>query len=152
MSREFRFALGLALLAIVAVVVQMIYPIIPPLVGWPIIGVLGVGAIYFLATGVKDKEHIKEVDKPYSKEWGHYKTLTNLFISLKGVSRGDRGDVLDNISRELVELDDDELRAWVDIFLDAEAEAVRYGLKANNAMVRRVLDMTRKRMKKRYKR
>lgn len=48
MSKEGYVGSALGLLAIVTVVLQMMYPVIPTLVGWPIVGVLGITAAVLL--------------------------------------------------------------------------------------------------------
>ena len=115
----------------------------------------GVGGVLVLWGLFGDKKRGKELTAKtllYAQQWEHYKKLTDLFISLKEVSGGQREEVLNNISRERVELDDSELQEWIGKFLNAEAECVKYRLKTDDYMIRRVLDMTRKRMNKRYKR
>ncbi len=56
MSREGYTASGLALLALVAVVLQMMYPAIPLYVGWPIVGILVFWAGILFKRGAK-KSH-----------------------------------------------------------------------------------------------
>ncbi|MFC2003400.1 hypothetical protein ACFLV4_05605 [Chloroflexota bacterium] len=52
MSRESYFALALGVAAIIGVVLQMMYPVIPLCVGWVIISILAVGAISLVVRGI----------------------------------------------------------------------------------------------------
>ncbi len=56
MSRDGYAASGLGLLAIIVVVVLAMYPVIPPLIGWPIVTALGVAAIVLFVRGANLKQ------------------------------------------------------------------------------------------------
>jgi len=58
-SKEGYFGSVLGLLAIIVGVLQAMYPIIPPIVGWPIVATLGFGAVVLLIKGASTKQ-----DKP----------------------------------------------------------------------------------------
>jgi hypothetical protein len=60
MSRENRFALASILIAIACAVGQIMHPLIPPALGWPIVGILVISAILLLITGIRKKEGQKE--------------------------------------------------------------------------------------------
>ena len=56
MSKEGYFGLALGLGAISWAVVQSINPLISPIVGWPIAGILGILAVSVLIIGIRKKE------------------------------------------------------------------------------------------------
>ena len=56
MSKESYFGLALGFGAIIWAVVQGMYPLISPNVGWPIVGALGILAVVFLIIGIRKKE------------------------------------------------------------------------------------------------
>ncbi len=58
MSKEGYFASALGLLAIVVAILQAMYPVIPPYIGWPIVVVLGIAAIvlFIKGAGVKPEK------------------------------------------------------------------------------------------------
>ena len=56
MSREGNIFVALTILALIMVVVQMIYPQIPPYIGWPIVGILGILVLSFFIIGIRKKE------------------------------------------------------------------------------------------------
>ena len=59
MPKEGYFSLASAIGAISCAVVQAMYPLISPIVGWPIVGVLGILAVSFLIKGIRKKESQK---------------------------------------------------------------------------------------------
>ena len=61
MSKEGYFAFGLGVLAIITVVLQKMYPVIPPLIGWPIVGGLGLLSIILFRKGINKKLDKQEV-------------------------------------------------------------------------------------------
>ena len=56
MGKEGYFASSLGFMAIAVAVVQKMNTSIPPIVGWPIVGLLGIAAILFLIIGIRKKE------------------------------------------------------------------------------------------------
>jgi len=58
-SKESYFSLAFACGAIIWAVVQGMYPLISPIVGWPIVGVLVILAVLFLVIGMRKKESQK---------------------------------------------------------------------------------------------
>ena len=56
MSKESYFSFVLGFGAIIWAVVQGMYPVISPIVGWPIVGGLGIRAIFFLIIGIRKKK------------------------------------------------------------------------------------------------
>jgi len=61
MSKEGYFSLALGLGAISWAVVQSMNPFISPIVGWPIVGILGIFAVSFLIIGTRKKESQKSL-------------------------------------------------------------------------------------------
>ena len=61
MSKECYFSLALGLGAIVWAVVRSMYPLISPILGWPIVGILGILAILFFIIGIRKKESQKSL-------------------------------------------------------------------------------------------
>jgi len=61
MSKENSFAFAFAVLAIIMVVLQMIYPEISPCIGLPIVALLGVGFIILLARGIRRGKKAKSL-------------------------------------------------------------------------------------------
>jgi len=61
MSKEGSFSLALGLGAISWAVVQSMNPLISPIVGWPIVGILGILAVFFLIIGIRKKESQKSL-------------------------------------------------------------------------------------------
>ncbi len=61
MSKEGYFSLALGIVAISWAVVQSMNPFISPQVGWPIVGILGILAVFFLIAGIRKKESQKSL-------------------------------------------------------------------------------------------
>jgi hypothetical protein len=60
MAKETYFSLALAVGAVGWTVVQSMYPVISPIVGWPIAVILFIGAILLFIIGIRKKEGQKE--------------------------------------------------------------------------------------------
>ena len=56
MGKESYFGFVLGLAALIGGVVQIMNTPISPIVGWPIVGILGVLAVLFLIIGIRKKE------------------------------------------------------------------------------------------------
>ena len=61
MSKESYFGSALGLIAIICSVVQGMNPLISPIVGWPIVGLLGTLAVVFFIKGIRKKESQKSL-------------------------------------------------------------------------------------------
>ena len=57
MSKEFYYGLAIGLAGIILTVLQMMYPVIPHVVGWPLVGVLAVVAFICLDIAIRRKEY-----------------------------------------------------------------------------------------------
>jgi len=89
MPREGYFGLAVGLLAIIAGVLQGMYPVIPAIIGWPIVAILGFAAFVLCDIGIRKKEY----EKTQNREVQH--TQTRQIIepqkgSLDSVSSQDR--------------------------------------------------------------
>ena len=58
MSRDRWWALSFLVASVVLAVLQELYPVIPPQVGWPIVGFGGVGAIAMFVRGALHKDNV----------------------------------------------------------------------------------------------
>jgi len=58
-SREFYYGLAIGFLGITLAVLQMMYPIIPHIIGWPIVGLLSIATFICLDIGIRKKEYKK---------------------------------------------------------------------------------------------
>lgn len=67
MSKETRFGLIFAILGIIIAVLQMMFPQIPPYIGWPIVGILVILAIGLFVFGRKNKSK-----RPLTKDERQY--------------------------------------------------------------------------------
>lgn len=61
MQKETYYGFVFALVAIIWTVVQSMYPLIPPIIGWPIVGILGILAVLFFILGVRKKDNQKSL-------------------------------------------------------------------------------------------
>ena len=61
MSKESYFTLACGLATISFGVVQGICPLISPILGWPIVGILGILTIFLLIIGIRKKESLKSL-------------------------------------------------------------------------------------------
>ena len=61
MSKELSITMAFSAGAGAMAVLQMMYPLIPPIVGWPIVGVLVVLALRFFIIGIRKKEGQKSL-------------------------------------------------------------------------------------------
>ena len=64
MSREGYLGLGLGVLDIIFGVLQSMFPVIPPIVGWPIIALLGLVAFVLIDKGIREKGETGKQTQP----------------------------------------------------------------------------------------
>jgi hypothetical protein len=57
MSKEFYIGLAIAFVGIALAVLQMMYPIMPYVIGWPLVGVCAVATFICLDIGIRKKEY-----------------------------------------------------------------------------------------------
>lgn len=59
MSKEFYYGVAFGLVGLILAVLQMMYPVIPYVIGWPVVAVLGVVAFTCIDIGVRKKEYAR---------------------------------------------------------------------------------------------
>jgi hypothetical protein len=125
---------------------------IPPLY-WLGISLTFIGLIAVIYALVKpEDETIIIKDNLYKDEWEHYNLLKEAFIKLQYVYGQERLATIDTINRERVLLNDKELQNWIELFLNAEHEMAEFDVRADSALVTRIIDKTSERMRNKYKR
>jgi hypothetical protein len=88
----------------------------------------------------------------YSEEWKYYEQIKEAIIALKCANIEERGNLLNQIERERVTLDDRELQERLSTFIMTVEESAEFNLNVDSSVVDRIIHDTSLRMNKRYKR
>jgi hypothetical protein len=78
LSKEFYIGLAVGFLGILMAVMQMMYPVIPQVVGWPIVGTLAIATFICLDIGIRKREQQRNDISQATNFPEHSQTSSNI--------------------------------------------------------------------------
>ena len=152
MSKEGYLTIGFTFLTLIIGFIQWIHPVMPPIIGWPIVVLLTIAAIIAFILAIKKRDEVdkKQSKELYSDKWESYEKIVDLCKQLDKVHGDERMTIRKEILREGGHLNR-PIQKMIDIFLPAEAECEELGMSKEINTEKLISDIS-KIMHRKYKR